>query len=103
MIKNYRGEYGELVVDFEKHEVIKDTLDREKIWNDSNMDYRQQSILYSMILDELLGEDASILATSIDTYKRWAGKATDFGFEVYLADGWNFLLDAEGSNFYKED
>jgi len=97
-IGTYRGKYGRLKVNFAKHKVLIDELDRDKIWRDSNKDYRAQQIIYSEIIDELLGEDAALLAPPSDD-SFWAGDYADFGFKVYLYDGWTLQVDSDGTFF----
>jgi hypothetical protein len=103
MIKKYEDQrYGCLVVDFEKGEAIEDSLDRKRIWEDAHEDYVQQQIIYSCILDDLLGDDCVELAPPRPgKNENWAGKATDFGFVAILADGSTLKVDAEGAYFWK--
>lgn len=97
-IRKYHGRYGVLIVDFENHEIIEDTLNRKRIWRDSGESYYHQSIIYSEIIDALNPQDFSTL---VEEDEFWAGDSTDFGFECYLDDGWVLLVDAEESNFYR--
>ena len=102
MIKRYRSKrYGRLVVDFDRHEVLIDSLKRDRIWRDSERDYENQSYIYSEIIHELFGDDCARLAPPRPGRDEiWAGDPTDFGYRAFLADGWVFQLDAEGSYFW---
>ena len=105
MIKKYKNRrYGCLIVDFAKGEIIEDSLNRKRVWDDVHHDYWQQQYIYSMILDELLGDDCVELAPPKQNKNEyWAGKATDFGFVAILANGSALMVDAEGSYFFKKD
>lgn len=70
MIKRYRSKrYGRLVVDFDRHEVLIDSLKRDRIWRDSERDYENQSYIYSEIIHELFGEESM---DTIICIARWA-------------------------------
>jgi len=103
VIKKYQNRrYGRLVVDFEKGEIIIDSLKRERIWEDANKNYSEQSYIYSEIIDELLGDDAKVIAPPRPGREElWAGEPTDFGFRAILEDGSIFQVDAEGSYFFE--
>lgn len=99
-IRKYHGRYGRLVVDFENHEIIEDSLNRKRIWKDAGESYYHQSIIYSEIIDALDPQDFAI-PRRVNEF--WAGGPTDFGFRCYLDDGWILLVDAEESVFYKDE
>jgi len=98
----YKGKYGKLVVDFKKHKVI-DELDREKILKEAK-NYHQHvedelSIIFSIIIDTLLGKNARKIAPPTEEFELWAGGIIPRGYKAVLADGWEFEIDMLGTRF----
>lgn len=96
----YEGEYGKFVVNIDTHEIIEDSLDRDTIWQASGEDYRQQQIIYSEIADALLdstSEEAAVYAPPQPPHhgEIWGGEEQDFGFRIYLRDGWYLDIEAD--------
>lgn len=103
MIGTYEGKFGRLVVDFDRHQVVEDNLDRKAIWEEAGQNYEAQAYLYSEICEALLGDHPEKLAPPRNDREYWAGRPRDFGYEVILADGYRLIIDAEGTSFQVED
>jgi hypothetical protein len=69
------GDYGTILVDFRAGAVLKDELDRKKIWQDGGEDYLAQQDLYASILSEI------VESVTQGTTEAWVPSFTDFGAE----------------------
>lgn len=102
-VYRYEGKYGVLEVDIYEIKVIKDELDREKIWRDARENYWEQQRIYSEIIDELFDEDITELFPPRHENEYWCGKPTDFGYMAFNDAGVKIIVDAEGSDIYGQN
>jgi len=94
-IYKYEGEYGVLEIDINEVRIIIDELDRAKIWWDAGENHREHQRIYSMIIEELFGEDiVDLFPPRRDKNEYWCGEPADFGFRAFN-DQVEIVIDAE--------
>ena len=101
-IYKYEGEYGIFEVNLKEKKIIRDELDREKIWADAQEDYINQQHIYGTIIDELFGDDIDKIFPPRHGNEYWCGEPTDFGYMAFNDDV-KIIVDAEGSDIYDQD
>lgn len=87
MFKEYRGEYGRLVVDLDNHKVVIDELDRDKIITSHSS--REYTYVCKKIIDELMDI-------------KYSPEPIDFAYRVDLEDGWKLQVDSERTSFIED-
>lgn len=87
MFKEYRGEYGRLVVDLDNHKVVIDELDRDKIITSHSS--REYNYACKKIIDELMDI-------------KYSPEPIDFAYRVDLEDGWKLQVDSRGVYFIED-
>lgn len=101
-VYRYKGEYGTLEVDLKKKKVLRDELNRERIWKDAGLKCINQQNIYAGIIGELFGEDASKLFPPRYKNVHWNGSPTNLGFKA-INDEIEFVVDQEGTFIYDKE
>ena len=101
-VYRYEGTYGILEIDVKRKKVIKDELNRKRIWDDAKDSYLKRHNIYASIIEELLGEDIQKIFPPIYQHEKWHGKAVDTGFKA-INDEIELVVDEEGTFIYDKE
>jgi hypothetical protein len=108
IIKEYKGEFGTFKLNISTGEILEDTLDRDKIWDYSEMReeaididaYKIQKFLYMHIMEQIFTEDLENEGII------WSCFFKDFGVEYQVETpkaNYTLIVDAEESYITKKE
>jgi hypothetical protein len=103
IVKKYNGEFGVFRLNISTGEILEDSLDRDKIWEQAEIKqeqtdidaYKIQKWIYMHIMEKIFTEDLPY---------DWNWYFTDFGVEYQVKTekaSYRLIVDAEGSFIFK--